>query len=110
MNLILFQVTLPAPGAADVVARELTMQVGGEAPVAVPVVVGQAVVDGLKAPQDSSVTLSLVDVDDAGNRSLPSIFQFVAQDTLAPPQPGELGVVMTGEEIVPDPLPEPPAE
>ena len=56
------------------------------------------------APQDAKVQLLLVDVDNAGNRSQESVFDFVATDTVAPGTPGELGVVVTGEEVggIPD--------
>lgn len=51
----------------------------------------------ISVPQGSSVTLTLVDVDDAGNRSEPAVVEFVAEDTLAPAQPGSFGVTLVGE-------------
>lgn len=48
--------------------------------------------------QDSDVSLSLVDIDDGGNRSPASTRTFKATDSVPPSQPGELGVEIIGEE------------
>jgi hypothetical protein len=53
-------------------------------------------------PQDSLVVLSLVDVDDSGNKSAPATVEFVALDTLAPAQPGGFNVTLVSEKVVDD--------
>lgn len=65
---------------------------------------------GLKALMGSDVKLSLVHVDGSGNVSAPAKLEFVAADTVAPPEPGKLGVIITGQEIVEDAEPVPPPE
>jgi hypothetical protein len=50
------------------------------------------------APQEATVVVTLVDVDDAGNESPPSFYEFIAKDTIAPAQPGSLGVTLVREE------------
>jgi len=95
--MILFDVILPPPGAADVVSRELTITRDGADPVLTTVGKEETKVAG-KAPQDSVLTLTLVDVDDAGNRSEPRVQTATVSDTFAPAQPGELGIVVTGED------------
>ena len=82
---------------ADVVSRVLTVVVAGEEPSerSFP---GSAVEFGLlTVPQDSTVVLTLIDVDDAGNKSVPAVVEFVAADTLPPSQPGGLGVTLVSE-------------
>jgi hypothetical protein len=84
----------------DVVSRVLTVTVGGEEPSerSFP---GSSVDFGLlTVPQDSTVVLTLVDVDDSGNKSVPAVVEFVAADTLPPTQPGGLGVTLVGENVV----------
>lgn len=81
----------------DVVARELSAVVDG---VVQPVAVfpGTATELGsVTAPQNASVVLVLVDIDDAGNRSAPAVVDFVAVDTLPPAQPGSFGVTLIAE-------------
>lgn len=95
---ILFDVSLPPPGATDVVSRELTLTIDGTTQAVPPLVGTTTVVVGFSGPQGATVEAVLVDVDDAGNRSEPSP-KLVAtlQDTIPPPAPGELGLIVTGE-------------
>ncbi len=51
------------------------------------------------ADQDSEVSISVVNVDDAGNKSVPRVQSFTLVDTIAPPAPGELGVKVVGEVV-----------
>jgi len=82
---------------ADVVSRVLTVVIAGEEP-SERNFPGSAVDFGLlTVPQDSNVVLTLVDVDDAGNKSVPAVVEFVAVDTLPPAQPGGLGVTLVSE-------------
>lgn len=96
---ILFQVVLPPKSAADVVRRELLVSFADGTEDLIELTASDTVTENLKGDQDSDVTLSLVDIDDAGNRSEPSVATFTLQDTVAPPQPGELGIKITGEEV-----------
>lgn len=82
---------LPAPGAGDVVDREFTVQLEGQ----------EAAVTHLSAAttefevvvdEGTKFSVSLVDVDNAGNKSAPRTLDVEAVDTIAPPQPGEFGV------------------
>jgi len=109
MKIMVFKVTLPAiPDKLDIVRRELQVLVDGVLSQTTNIVeLDQTEVDDLEAAVGATVTLELRDVDDAGIMSSPSVAEFVSTDTIPPPQPGTLGVVVTGERIVPDPEPEP---
>jgi hypothetical protein len=48
-------------------------------------------------PQGVEVTLSLVDIDQAGNESSPRLFTFTPSDVTPPSQPGDFGLLVTGE-------------
>lgn len=87
-----FKLVLPVAGASDVVSRKLTVN-GVEQAVAGDVLE----VAGFEGEQDSVVEGALVDVDDAGNESVARAFSFVLVDTIAPAQPGEVGLVVTDE-------------
>jgi hypothetical protein len=95
-----FALVLPAPGSADVVARELVVSVNGGEPVTVTLD-GTALESAeFVANQGDIVTGSLVDIDDAapvGLRSEPSVFELVLADTIAPAQPGAVGARMVSE-------------
>lgn len=112
MSKIIFEVALPGLAAPDVVKRELSVQIGTE-PVSVVTLEGatlsDATVTNLKGTQDSPLHLELVDIDDAGNRSQPSVYDAVLADTFAPPAPGALGIKAIGEDFTVEPAPEPPA-
>ena len=97
-HMLRFKLVLPAPGASDVVNRKLTLQIGSAEPESLQLP-GDAVESQEFEGQDNdTVSGQLVDVDDAGNESEARTFSFVLVDTLAPPQPGEIGLVVTGEE------------
>lgn len=51
-----------------------------------------------RVPQDVSVTLSLVYVDDAGNVSAPSTQSFHSLDTIPPDAPGAFGEIRLVDE------------
>lgn len=100
VDLIKFKVTVPEEATTDVVSRnvKVTFADGSE---------GVDVVDGRLAgatkefsgPQDSTVAVSIWNVDDAGNLSVePRSFSAVLVDTVAPPTPGEAGLEIVGEE------------
>lgn len=97
-NMLKFVLTLPTKSAVDVVKREVTVVVDGADPVVLELD-GDALETGEFAGADgAAVTGTLVDVDDAGNRSPAREFTFTLVDNLAPPQPGEVGVKVTAEE------------
>jgi hypothetical protein len=100
MKVILYKVVLPTEVDATTVNRELSVQVGDNPADVHQVPVDQAEVTDLEGPVDTPVCLSLVDVDDVGNRSIPSTLNVVLADTFPPQQPGEMSVVATGEKQV----------
>lgn len=95
-----FALILPAPGAADVVSRELTISVNGGEPVTQTLPGSALESEAFDGNQGEIVTGNLVDIDDATptpNRSEPRTFEAELKDTIAPPQPGEVGVKMLEE-------------
>lgn len=93
-----FVLTLPAPGAADVVERELVVKIGEAEPVTVFLDGKSLESEEFSCEDNTTVTGTLVDIDDATNRSEPRSFEFIVVDTIAPPVPGELGVRVTADE------------
>jgi hypothetical protein len=83
---------------ADVTGRQLTVVVNGEVLSTVELAGSATDLGEVKVEQNSNVTLSLVDIDDAGNRSQAAVLDFVATDTIPPAQPGSFGVTLAREE------------
>ena len=83
---------------ADVTGRQLTVMVNGEVISTVELSGSATDLGEFKVEQNSNVSLSLVDIDDAGNRSQPAVLEFVATDTIPPAQPGSFGVTLAREE------------
>lgn len=81
----------------DVVTREFTVMVNGVTQDSKLYGVGVTDFGPVSVPQDSTVTLTLVDIDDAGNRSAPAVTEFVAVDTIVPAMPGAISVTLVGE-------------
>lgn len=98
MDLIKFVVSVPEEATADVVKREVTVTLADGSVSSVDVV-GRAAGDSAEfsGPQDSEVTVSVVNVDDAGNKSEPRVKVETLKDTFAPPEPGEIALKVTGE-------------
>jgi len=97
LDTLVYEVSVGAPGVGDVVARRLTVVVDGVTQ-SVKEFPAETVSFGVvSVPQDAEVVLSLSDVDDAGNYSEPAVVEFVAVDTIPPPQPGAFGVTLVGE-------------
>jgi hypothetical protein len=96
---LVYKVSAGKSSAADVVSRELSVVVNGVA-ISEPVSFSGDATDfgEIRIEQGSEVTMTLVDIDDAKNRSEPAVLAFVAADTIAPPQPGEFGVTLAREE------------
>lgn len=95
--MLTFVLVLPEKSASDVESRELTVSVAG----------GESQVFSLSGDETTSqefdgeegdvVSGSLVDIDNAGNRSEAREFSITLVDTIAPPQPGEVGVKVVSE-------------
>ena len=95
--MLTFSVDLPPAGASDVTTRELSVKVG-ESDAVIRTLAGSDVeAGGFEGEQDTEVFLSLIDVDDKGNRSEPREQTATLFDNLAPPQPGQLGIRVTAE-------------
>jgi len=94
------EVAFPVLTDADVVSREFAYKVGEDAEV-VTVYDKDVPSVELRLPQNATVALRLVDIDDAGNRSEPSERTFTAVDTVPPAKPGELNVTVLEEEHTP---------
>ena len=97
-GVILFQVVLPPKGADDVVTRELQLSFADGGVLTVNLEASAETTAVLRGPEGTQVTVSLVDVDDAGNRSEPSVAVFDLVDIIPPPKPGELSLSIVGEE------------
>jgi len=82
----------------DVVERRLSVSVNGEVRSNEPYPAETTTFGEVSFADNDNVVLTLVDVDDAGNVSSPAVLEFVALDTVAPSQPGELGVAFVREE------------
>lgn len=92
-----FKLVLPVPGAVDVVGRELTVKVADGEAVTQTVAADVLEVAGFSGADNAAVEVSLVDVDDAGNKSEARVQTFTLVDNLAPPVPGEIGLQVTNE-------------
>jgi len=103
MDLIKFVVQVPEEATPDVVRRDVTV-LFADGTQDTDQAAGRDAVETkeFKAPQDSTVTVRVENVDDAGNVSPAREQQFALSDTFAPPEPGEIGLRTTGEEYVPD--------
>jgi hypothetical protein len=109
-DLLTYAVSVGPVVDADVVERQLVVVVDGAgSPEDVKVFPADTTDLGtVTVPQGSSVVMTLVDVDDAGNRSEPAVLEFVAEDTLPPARPGSFGVTLVGEkpaDVVPEEKP-----
>jgi hypothetical protein len=95
-NKLTYSVVAAPASDADVVERILTATVNGEsAEKAYPASTSKF--DDLTVTQGDLVILTLVDVDDAGNRSGPASLSFEAEDTIPPADPSGLGVTLVSE-------------
>jgi hypothetical protein len=102
VDTLVYQVTAQPPVDHDVVERRLTVSVNGVSSVNTYPGDTTDFGEAVRAVEGSSVVLSLVDVDNAGNESAPALVSYEATDTL-PPQRPEFGVVLVREEKTPEP-------
>lgn len=100
MDRIIFDVKLPALGSEpnDVESVELTVSVEGEEPQVKVVAVDTSFVTGFSGPENSTVRVEARNVDNAGNKSDPSVLEAVLLDTFPPSKPGDLAIVPIKEE------------
>jgi hypothetical protein len=100
-----FDVQFPPLAAdSDVVRRELTYLVDDALVDLFFIEPGTDKLTNLAVAHDQTITLELVDVDEAGNRSQARVLrQLIDKDPVAPPMPGEFAVTFT-EEFVADSL------
>jgi len=98
MGTINFKVVLPTLVDADVVSRELSVQIGDIPPDVRMLPVSAIEASDYSGPQDAPVRLRLVDIDESDNRSEASTLDAVLLDVFPPAKPGELSLVETGEE------------
>lgn len=96
-KMLKFVLDLPAPGASDVVKRELSVRVGSADVKSIELDGAALVTEELEGADNDSVDGQLIDIDDAGNRSEASSFSFVLTDTIPPPAPGAVGLRVTAE-------------
>lgn len=108
-DILTYSVNCDAPADPDVESRKIKVEVNGE--VKREDTVGSAVTDFgyVEVEQNANVKISISDVDDGGNESAPLVAEFVAVDTIAPPTPTGMQVVLTAEREAP-PAETPPAE
>jgi hypothetical protein len=94
--MLVYSAVLGPAADADVVSQEVTVDVAG-----VPTITSypkEGATFEIRALDNETVTLTTVAIDDASNRSEPRVQSFVATDTIAPSQPGEIAVTLVGEE------------
>jgi hypothetical protein len=105
-DVLVYRVSVGPVVDADVVERRLTVTVNGETKDDSYQSYSADTTDlgEISVPQGANVLLTFVDVDDAGNRSEPASFEFVASDTLPPAQPSALGVTLVREEKGEEPV------
>lgn len=96
-GMLTFVIVLPPSESSDVVTRELSVAVAGGPATIESVSTSAAESSSYNGEQGDAIHAELVDIDDAGNRSEPSVFDGTLEDTLAPPAPGALGVRVTAE-------------
>lgn len=104
---ISFLVKLPPKSAPDVVRRILTVNIGEDNQTGIDTDKELTEFGPLTGDEGAAIKITLVDVDNAGNQSEPSVFEGVLADTFAPPAPGAIGVVAVGESFEQEPAPEP---
>lgn len=97
-GMLYFVLTLPPAGALDVVSRLVVVTVGTSDPQTFDLLGSDLVTPEMSGGDNDAVVGTLVDTDDAGNASPAREFSFVLVDTIAPPQPGEVGLQVTREE------------
>lgn len=104
-DILTYNVSAAASTASDAVSREVSVSINGSRPVVTVFAPTETELGAVVVPQNAEVVISVVDVDDAGNRSEPAVATFTATDTLPPPVPGAVSVTLVSEESIPDVAP-----
>ena len=99
-DVLTYQVSVGLPVSHDVVQRELSFVIDGAEPVVAVFSNDTTDLGTVNVPEGANVVLSLVDIDNAGNRSDAAVLAFEAVDTLPPAVPGSFGVTLVGESKV----------
>ena len=96
---LLFKIQLGKAGASDVVTHELSVKVGDADAIIKQYPTTSTESDELSGARDAALHVEQTDIDGSGNRSaVPAVIDAVLKDTFAPPTPGQLGVVVTGQD------------
>jgi hypothetical protein len=95
--MLFYTVSAAAPTDSDVVSRRLAVTVNGVARDSVEFGPTATTFGEFGVTEGDTVTVTLVDIDDAGNESAPASLEFTAADTLPPATP-DLGVTLVREE------------
>lgn len=99
-GMLTFSVGLPeVPAGTDIVTQRFIVSIDGVETTNIDLPLDQASVDGLQGDDGQQVVAQLFYIDDAGNVSVPSMLTEVLVDTIAPPQPADLSLVVTGETV-----------
>ena len=105
-DILTYVVSAAAPTDGDVVKRLLTLVINGEDQGTAELAANVTELSQFSVPQNSDIVLTLVDVDDAGNKSEPAVLSFTAVDTIPPAKPGAFGVTLVSEtsslDVTPD--------
>jgi hypothetical protein len=98
IDMLTFVVILPEESTFDVVRRDVTV-IRADSSSSVVTVDGKAAGETIEftGQQGEVVGVSCVNVDDAGNVGPARTASFTLVDTIPPPEPGELGLRVTGE-------------
>ena len=92
-----FKLSLPPGSAPDVVTQELTLKIGDADATVETFPVAQTETGQYEGAENAAIATSLVDIDGAGNRSTPHNQTFVLADTVPPGEPGDVGLIVTGQ-------------
>jgi len=95
-SMLEFKLLLPPASAADVASREVRFMID-DFLVEADLNKEDQETNLYQAEEGAVIRGTLVDIDDAGNRSEAREFEYTLNDTLAPPQPGELGLEVVAE-------------
>lgn len=90
---------LPPGSAPDVKTQEVSTVIAGGDPIVwtVPVEQTELIDPRFEGEEDVAVQTSLVNIDKKGNRSPAHVQAFVLEDNQSPPEPGDIGLVVTGQ-------------
>lgn len=100
---LIYELHVPSPSSFDVASRVIRVTINGIHG-DMPLIVTESTVLTGPVKENSKVSVQIQDIDHAGNHSEWSEpYEFVAVDTLPPPQPGKVSAVLISQ--VPDDIP-----